>query len=60
MTIVITVAATLAAVFLLVGVHQAGIRKGTTDTLDELRRAVRVAGLQGSVTYAGGPPMSAN
>lgn len=58
MIIVISVATTLGAVFLLAGVYQAGIRKGVAATLEELRRAVHVAGLRGAVT--GIPPESVN
>lgn len=53
MTIAITVIATLGAMFLLAGTYQAGVRKGTVTTLNEMRLAVRLAGLQGAVT---GPP----
>lgn len=50
MTITLSIIGTLVGVFLLAGVHQAGVRKGTKDTLDELRKAVHLAGLRGAVT----------
>jgi hypothetical protein len=50
MTIAITVGVTLLTLFLFSATYRAGMRKGSVDTIVEIRRAVALAGLQGSLT----------
>lgn len=50
MIVAIAVATTIGALFLLSVTYRAGVRNGSIATLNEIRRAVYLAGLQGSVT----------
>lgn len=52
MTVAISIAGTIVSLLFLGAVYRAGIKKGSIDTLTEIRRAVHLAGLEGTVTYS--------
>lgn len=53
MTIVLSVAVTLGCVVLLAATFQAGVRRGALEAVNEIRQAVRVARLEGTMTASG-------